>query len=97
MLPSPKKEPRFLLQQDCYFHKQAPHIFSLAHSTKAAIAPRTSGTPVKAALAAPPALKEVFSDVDGATTVGGSVVGTLGATVGVTDPVANVAATEGRK
>ena len=69
----------------------------LTHSTKAAIAPRTNGTPVTAALAAPPALKVDFSDVVVVTGVGGSVVGTLGATVGVTDSDANVTTTEGRK
>lgn len=44
---------------------EAPHLLSLAHSIKAAIAPRTSGAPVATTLAAPPALKEVFNDVDG--------------------------------
>lgn len=75
--------------------------FLLAHSTKIAIAPRTNGTPVAAALAAPPPLKEVFTEVDGATVdgatvVGGSVVGTLGTTVGVTDSVTDVVMTEGK-
>ena len=82
--------------QDYYFHKQALHVCTLAHSTKAAIALRTNGTPVTAALAAPPALEELFNEVDGATGVAGSVVGTLSATVGATDSVTDVAMTEDR-
>lgn len=77
------------------------HIFPLAHSTKAAIAPRTNGAPVNAALTAPPALKEVFNDVDSATVVVGATVvdGVVGvtpdATIGVetalTDTIADLA------
>ena len=88
-----------------YFRKQASHVCSLAHNTKAAIAPRTSGIPVTAALAAPAPVKactvvdgEATGDGKtvggGATVVGGCVIPTLGATVGVTDSVADWATTE---
>lgn len=74
------------------------------------MAPRTNGTPVTTALAAPAPLKvdstdvdgvftnvdDVLTDVGGATVVAGSVVGTLGDAVGVTDSVTDVRMTEGR-
>ena len=89
------------LRQDYSFSRPAPHLFSSTHKTKAAIAPRTNGTPVTAALTAPPALKVIFTDVCGVTVldddpvVCGSVVGTLSVTVGVTDSVTGVLKTEG--
>ena len=95
-----------------YYHKQTLHICSLIHSTKAAIAPSTKGTPVTAAKAAPPPLKILVDDVTGATgvdgevtacvvgevggLVGGTVGGTVDATVGATGSVTDVAMTEDR-
>ena len=90
------------IRQYKYFQRPAPHRFSSTHKTKAAIAPRTNGAPVTAALAAPPALKLVFTDVAGVTVldddrvVCGSVAGTLSVTVGVTDSVTGVLKTEWR-
>lgn len=91
------------LRQYHYFQRPIPHLLSSTHKIKAAIAPRTNGTPVAAALAAPPALKVDFTDVCGVTVldvldddavVCGSVAGTLRATVGVTDSFTGVLKTE---
>ena len=59
------------------------HLF-IAYSTKAATAPRTKGTPVTAAKAAPPPLKVLTDDVTGATGVDGDVAGSVVREVGGT-------------
>ena len=78
------------------------------YSTKAAIAPRTQGTPVTAAKAAAPPLKILIDDVTGATgvdgdgagsvvcEVGGTVRCTVDGTISAAGPVTGVPMTEER-
>ena len=94
----PHTKPIFLLGEIKARHllpQRSPSCLLISHNTKAATAPMINITPDAAALAAAPALEEVFADVDDATVVGGSVVGTVGATVGVADSVTDAAMTEG--
>ena len=75
----------FSISPEILLPPQANASHSLVdYSTKAAIAPRTKGTPVTAAKAAPPPLKILIDDVTDATGVNGDVAGSVVREVGGT-------------